>query len=270
MHVLATSREPLGIPAEVSRGVASLASPAAHVSDSVAEVERSPAVHLFVDRASGLQADFALTADNAHAIAQICRRLDGIPLALELAAACLDALSPDQLASRLDQRFRLLTGGNRAALPRQQTLRATVDWSYQLLTDTQQRVFERLSVFASGWTLEAAEAVCAGDGVDAGDVLDAVRQLVRKSLVLRIDVRHGSERYGLQETLREYVLEKLQARGAELTTIRERHAAHYSDVVQRLDPAAPTTLLPSSGDGEALTTPLFEVLEGAHAMFGRR
>ena len=264
LHVLATSREPIGIPAEVSRGVPSLAAPAAHLSDSVAEVERSPAVQLFVDRASALQPDFSLATDNAHAIAQICRRLDGIPLALELAAVCLDALTPDQLTSRLDQRFRLLTGGNRAALPRQQTLRATVDWSYQLLTESQQLVFERLSAFASGWTLEAAEAVCFGDGVASEDVLDAVRQLVRKSLVVPIDIRHGSARFGVLETLREYAFEKLQSRCGELATIRERHAAYYSEVVQRLDPAAPTTLLPFSGNREALATPVWETLEEIH------
>ena len=155
------------------------------------EIERSPAVRLFVDRASAVQPAFVLGAENADAVAQICRRLDGMPLALELAAARLDALTPDELARRLDQRFALLAGGNRVALPRQQTLSATIDWSYVLLSETQQRVFERLSVFANGWTLDAAEAVCAGDGVAAEDVLDAVLQLVRKSLVVRIDVRHG-------------------------------------------------------------------------------
>jgi predicted ATPase len=117
-------------------------------------VERTPAVHLFVDRASAVEPRFALAADNAHTIGHICSRLDGVPLALELAAACLDTLTPDQLANRQDQRLRLLTGGNRAALPRRQTLRATIDRSYLLLTAAQQRVFERLAVFANGWTIE--------------------------------------------------------------------------------------------------------------------
>ena len=197
LQILATSREPIGIPGEVTWAVSPLAAPDATVAGSVAEIERSPAVRLFVDRASAAQPSFVLDADNADAVAQICRRLDGIPLALELAAARLDALTPHELASRLDQRFGLLTGGNRAALPRQQTLSATIDWSYQLLTETQRRVFERLSVFASGWTLDAAEVVCAGDGVAAEDVLDALLQLIRKSLVVRIDVRHGSARYGI-------------------------------------------------------------------------
>jgi predicted ATPase/DNA-binding XRE family transcriptional regulator len=177
VHMLATSREPLGIPGELTYPIGPLAAPAFHRSGSVTEVERSPAAQLFVDRASAVQPDFSIVAANASTVAQICRQLDGIPLAL--AAACLDALTLDQVATRLHQRFRLLTCGNRAGLARQQTLRAAIDWSYQLLTDTERRVFERLSVFASGWTLDAAEAVCAGDGVERNDVFDAVRQLVR-------------------------------------------------------------------------------------------
>jgi predicted ATPase len=166
LQVLATSREPIGIPGEVTWTVAPLAAPHPHLSTSVADIGRFPAVRLFVDRASAAQPSFALDPDNADAVAQICRRLDGMPLALELTAARLGALTPDELARRLDQRFSLLRGGNRAALPRQQTLGATIDWSYLLLSKTQRRVFERLAVFATGWTLDAAEAVCGGDGVD--------------------------------------------------------------------------------------------------------
>jgi non-specific serine/threonine protein kinase len=268
VHVLATSREPLGVPGELSYPVACLAAPALHVSDSVADVGRSPAAQLFVDRASAVQPEFSLVAANARLIAQICRQLDGIPLALELAAACLDALTLDQITSRLRQRFRLLTGGSRAGLARQQTLRATIDWSYQLLTETEKRVFERLSVFASGWTVEAAEAVCAGDGVEADDVLDAVRQLVRKSLIVRIDDRGSAARYGLLETLREYAFEKLRSHDGEVRGFDERHAAYYASQVQRLDPAAPTTQLDFSGDREALTAAVYEVLDGIHDNLG--
>jgi predicted ATPase len=219
------------------------------------------ALAAILNRAAAARPQFALAANNVSAIAQACRQLDGIPLALELAAACLDALTPDELATRLDQRFRLLTGGNRAALPRQQTLSATMDWSFMSLTETQQRVFERLSVFASGWTLDAAEVVCAGDGVASEDVLDALLQLIRKSLVVRLDDRARSARYGMLETLREYAFEKLQTRGAELSVTRERHATYYSALVQRVDPAAPTAVLSS---GEALTAPFIETLDAVH------
>jgi tetratricopeptide (TPR) repeat protein len=155
-----------------------------------------------------------------------------------------------------------LTGGSRAALPRQQTLGATLDWSYLLLTKTQRRIFQRLSVFASGWTLHAAEAICAGDSVVREDVVEAVVQLVRKSLVVRLDVRSGRARYGLLETVRQYAWERLLGRGLELSRTRERHAAYYSALVERLDPAAAhTTSLGFSG--EAPTAPVFEILEDA-------
>jgi tetratricopeptide (TPR) repeat protein len=183
--------------------------------------------------------------------------LDGIPLALELAAACLDAFSAQDVATRLDRRFLLLTTGNRAALPRQQTLAAAIDWSYQLLTDTQQRVFERLSVFAGGWTIDAAEAVCAGDDVASEHVVDAVVRLVRTSLVTAI----GDGRYALLETLREYALEKLRRRGPEFGATRERHASHYSALVEQLGPVAATKLRPFTSG--APTRGVIETLEDA-------
>jgi non-specific serine/threonine protein kinase len=262
LRILATSREPIGIPGELCWPVPPLPAPDVDTPRSAAEIEHSAAVRLFVDRASGVEPGFALSDANASAIAQICRRLDGIPLALVLAAARLDALTPEQLATRLDWRFRLLTGGNRAALPRQQTLGAAIDWSYVLLTDIQRRVFERLSVFASGWTLEAAEAICSSDAVAAMDVVDAVLQLVRKSLVARID----DGRYRLLETLRAYASDKLRSRGSELIATRDRHAAFYSDLVQHVDPSSATKLLPYASSSNTLRD--LNTLDEAHDNVG--
>jgi len=146
----------------------------------LAEIGANAAVQLFVERAVAVQPGFALTEHNAYAIAQICRRVDGIPLALELGAARAHALTPTQIVARLDRRFRLLTGGSRAALPRQQTLRATLDWSYDLLTEPERLLFNRLSVFVGGWSLEAAEVACADDRILEEDVLDLLVQLVGK------------------------------------------------------------------------------------------
>src|SRR5206468_2199844 len=152
-----TSREALGITGEIAWRVPSLPAPDPEELPQLAELEQNPAVRMFVERAAAVQPQFALIERNAAAVAQVCQRLDGIPLALELAAARIEALTAEQLAARLDQRFRLLTGGSRVALPRQQTLHATLDWSYDLLAVPERRLFNRLSVFASGWTLEAAE-----------------------------------------------------------------------------------------------------------------
>jgi non-specific serine/threonine protein kinase len=159
-------------------------------------------------------------------VAQVCRRLDGIPLALEMAAVRLRGLSLEQLADRLDQRLRLLTGGSRTALPRQQTLQATVDWSYRLLTPEEQALFARLSVFARGFTLEAAEAVCAGGVIAAADVLDLLVRLVEKSLVVADDGEAVSARYRLLETLRQYGPERLVA-SEEAATVHCNHAAYF-------------------------------------------
>jgi predicted ATPase/DNA-binding CsgD family transcriptional regulator len=206
--VLATSREALGLTGEVAWRVPSLPVPDPRRLPPLPELQQNAAVQLFVERAMACQPHFVLTERNAPAVAQICQRLDGIPLALELGAGRMDGLTAEQLAARLDERFRLLTGGSRAALPRQQTLRATVDWSYDLLSDPERRLLNRLSVFAGGWTLEAAEAVCAGDGIEREEVVDLLLQLVRKSLVVAREGGDGAERYRLLETLRQY------ARGA--------------------------------------------------------
>src|SRR5438093_4263869 len=150
------------------------------------------------------QPRFGLTSCNAVAVTQICRRLDGIPLALELAAARIEALSAEQIGRRLDQRFRLLTGGSRSALPRQQTLAATLDWSYDLLGRPERRLFERLAVFSGGWTLEAAEAVCRDGELDVEEVLDALAHLTRKSLVVADETADGVEGYSVLETVQDY------------------------------------------------------------------
>jgi non-specific serine/threonine protein kinase len=192
----------------------------------LAELGANPAVQLVVERAAASQPRFGLTERNASAIAQICRRLDGIPLALELAAARVQALTPEQIAARLDQRFRLLTGGSRAALPRQQTLRATLDWSYELLSELERLLLNRLAVFAGRWSLDAAEAVCSDERIATGDVLDLLAQLVSKSLVLADEDSDGTERYGMLETVRQYARERLLAAG-EAEAMHQRHAAYF-------------------------------------------
>jgi len=235
VDVLATSREALGLTGEVAWRVPSLSIPAANQQFNLAELGANPSVRLFVERAAGFQPRFGLTEKNASAIAQICRRLDGVPLALELAAARVQALAPEQIAARLDQRFRLLTGGSRAALPRQQTLRATLDWSYDLLSEAERLLLNRLAVFAGGWSLEAAEAVCSDEHIAPEDTLDLLAQLVSKSLVLADEADDGTERYRLLETVRQYAGERLVVSG-EAETVHQRHAAYFLELGDSLDP----------------------------------
>ena len=182
----------------------------------------SEATQLFIERASAVDPAFAPTPDNADSIARICRRLDGIPLAIELAAARVVVLSPEQIEARLQDRFRLLTGGARTAVARQRTLEATVDWSYQLLSDVEQQLFSRLSVFPAAWTLEAAEHVCGGDGINEHDVLDLLSRLVSKSLVVVDGEFAGERRYRFLETVRQYARERLVQAGA-ADRLRDRH-----------------------------------------------
>ena len=209
LTVLATSREPLGVPGEATWRVPSL-SPAG-------------ATALFTERAQGVRPDFTLTDDAAPAVAQLCRRLDNIPLAIELAAARTTALSVEEIAARLDDRFRLLSGGARTAVPRQQTLRAMVDWTYDALSDVERRVFDRLAVFGSAFDLQAAEEVVAGDGVDTGEVVEVLTGLVNKSLVLVERQAQGrSTCYRLLETMRHYARERL-AESGQATNVRSRH-----------------------------------------------
>ena len=226
LQILASSRELLGIDGETSYQVPSLSVPELPTSSApqaeMQNLAQYEAVRLFIDRAVAVRAEFYVTNANAPALAQVCHRLDGIPLAIELAAARIRVMSVEQIAARLDDRFRLLTGGSRTALPRQQTLRALIDWSYDLLTETEQVLLRRLAVFMGGWTLEAAEIVCDDQNtVTSADVLDVLTRLVNKSLVTG-DEQNGKMRYHILETIRHYALDKLLESG-EGMQVRSRH-----------------------------------------------
>jgi predicted ATPase/DNA-binding winged helix-turn-helix (wHTH) protein len=210
LKILATSREPLHVAGEAVYPLPTLSLPDAREPCSVEDLGRYEAVRLFVDRARAARPGFELTERNAQAVRAICAHLDGIPLALELAAANVRALPIETIAERLHDRFRLLKGRDSTAPTRQQTLRATIDWSYDHLTEPEQRVLQRASVFAGGWTLAAAEAVCGGGEIDPADVLDLHSGLVEKSLVT---VEAEGSRYNLLETVRQYAQERLEATG---------------------------------------------------------
>jgi predicted ATPase/class 3 adenylate cyclase len=242
LQVLATSREALGIAGETVWLVPSLSLPGAEPALAAESVTQFEAVRLFIERAVLSQPGFHVTNANAPAVAQICHRLDGIPLAIELAAARVRVLPPEQIATRLDDRFRLLTGGSRAALPRQQTLRAAMDWSYELLSENERALLRRLSVFAGGWALEAAEAVCAGDLVDGYDVLDLSEQLAAKSLV-SVDGQDNEPRYRLLETVRQYAQEHLE-RSGERPTLRGQQRDWFLALAEQ---AVPELLGPDQG-----------------------
>ena len=231
--VLATSREGLALPGEQIVAVPSLGLPSG--DDPTLVDTDAEAVELFVDRARDAKRDFVLSDRNAGAVALLCRRLDGIPLAIELAAARVRSLTPDQLVQRLDQRFKLLTRGSRVSLERHQTLRNTVDWSYDLLNPVEQAALNRLSVFAGGADLRAVEAVVSGDDLDPFDVADVLGQLVDKSLVLVDDHKRSGTRYRLLETIRQYAQERLESSGG-TATVRRRHAEYYVSVAEEAGP----------------------------------
>jgi predicted ATPase/class 3 adenylate cyclase len=235
VHLIATSREPLGIGGEALYRVPSLSLPG--TSDSgVAAAGSSDAVALFVDRARAQGASLTLDEQTIPLIVAICRRLDGLPLAIELAAARLRSLSLSGLHDRLDQRFRLLTGGNRAALARQQTLLATVEWSYSLLNAAEQQLLGRLSVFAESFTLDAAEGVCGFGDIEVFDVTDLLGALVDKSLVLT-EPSGGALRYRLHETIRQFAAERLAEAGLdEAAAVTAAHARHYLSVAEAVAP----------------------------------
>ncbi|HSQ60895.1 MAG TPA: protein kinase [Acidobacteriota bacterium] len=235
-RILATSREALGVPGEISWRVPMLAvpDPGSAAGRSKEAAGRFEAVRLFVDRAQAIQPAFALTDANASTVVRICHRLDGIPLAIELAAVRVKVLPVEQILARLQDRFALLTGGSRTALPRQQTLRAAVDWSYELLSEQERKLLNRISVFSGGFSLEAAETVCAWNGLDSFEVLDLLSPLVDKSLVTPQEAA-GSARYTLLETIRDYAAERLKAAG-ESDAQGERHAAHFLELALRAEP----------------------------------
>ena len=237
LRILATSREPLGIDGEHVYRVPSLSLPRAE-AEGADDVAASDAVQLFVERAQAQDPGFVLDDASAPLVASVCRRLDGIPLALELAAARLSSMSLQQVGDRLDQRFRLLTGGSRNAMPRQQTLQATVDWSFGLLTKPERDVLRRLSVFAGGFELEAAEAICAAGSVDAFEILDLISSLVSKSLVIA-ERTPESVRYRMLETIRQYAAQELlQSCGEdEVVAARDRHAGYFMRVAEEAAPA---------------------------------
>jgi predicted ATPase/transcriptional regulator with XRE-family HTH domain len=235
VRILSTSRAALFVAGERAYQLPPLAVPPPSPG-SADEVAPFGAVALFIDRARAVDAGFTLTDDNASDVAEICRRLDGIPLALELAAARVRMLAPRQIAQRLDQRFRLLTGGDPRALPRHQTMTALIDWSYDLLSPREQLFFESLSVFAGGCTLEAATAVCAVEAEDDLDAIDLIASLVTKSLLLA-ELVGDERRYRLLESSRQYAADKLIARG-EHDQMARRHAVVYLELAQRLDLAS--------------------------------
>ncbi len=225
LRVLASSREALGIPGEQTYRVRSLALPPIMDDLPPAELAGYEAVRLFVQRAAAVRTGFTLTSENTTSVLQICRRLDGIPLAIELAAARSGVLTPEEIAARLDNRFRLLTGGSRTALPRQRTLQALIDWSYDLLSEPECILFRRLSVFVGGRTLEAAESVAGAAPLEPFEVLDLLEQLVSKSLIVAERSDLGM-RYGFLETIRQYAQEKL-AQSGEADEMRDRHLDYF-------------------------------------------
>ncbi|MFP3992464.1 BTAD domain-containing putative transcriptional regulator, partial [Streptomyces sp. E11-3] len=232
VRILATSQEPLDISGEQVWSVPPLDLPEPTAAPD--SVRRSGAVQLFAARATAASPGFALTDDNAQAVAAICRRLDGIPLALELASSRVRVLGVPELAERLDDRFRLLTGGHRGAPARQQTLRAMIDWSWELLTAAEQIVLRRLAIHSDGCTLEAAETVCSGDGVRPDQVVDLLARLVDRSLVL---ATHGADgpRYRLLESVAAYCTERLRDTGADHDRVRRAHARYYATLAEHAD-----------------------------------
>lgn len=231
-RVLATSRELLGVAGETRLQVPPLEVPDPSDALSLVQAKTSEAVSLFEARARQARPDFAVDDRNLTAVLGICRRLDGLPLALELAASRMRVLSPEEILARLDDRFRLLTGGSRGRLAHQRTLRASIEWSHDQLGETESTLFRRLSVFVAGWTLDAAESVCNGDGLEGWEILDALTQLLDKSLV---DIAPGCEgeagaspRYRMLETVRAFAAEELESSG-EVARTRDRFVAYVRD-----------------------------------------
>lgn len=227
LSILATSREPLGVTGEVIWRTPSLTIPRPEDTGHPELLMESEAIRLFVDRARLSRPDFQLQAAGAAALAQICTRLEGMPLAIELAAGLAGVMTLEEILGRLRHRFKLLTGGSRSSLPRHQTLRQAVDWSYGLLSPTEQALFARLGVFAGGFDVAAAEAVVHGDPIGVDEVLPLLSRLVNKSLVVAEPARPQTTRYRMLDTIREYAQEKLQQSGE--AEWRRRHADYFAD-----------------------------------------
>ena len=235
LRILATSREGQGIPGETVLRVPSLSLPDTSRALSPEALLEFEAARLFVERATAVDPSLAVGQHHVAAIAEICHRLDGIPLAIELAAARVNVLSVEQITSRLQDRFRLLTGGSRTSVAQQRTLEATVDWSYDLLSETERRALRALSVFPGGWSLEAAEEVCSGDGIEKDDTLDPLSHLVDKSLVVVEDDGARARRYRYLETVRQYGRDRL-LRSGETERVRNRHLEFFFALARRAEP----------------------------------
>jgi predicted ATPase/class 3 adenylate cyclase len=235
LKILVTSREPLSIGGEATFQVPSLSLPAEKVTTE-AELEASEAVQLFLERARAVRPDFELATNNVPAVAEIVRQLDGIPLALELATARLRVMSAEQIAARLNDRFRLLVGGRRTALPRQQTLRALIDWSWNLLEESEQVLLRRLSVFSGGWTLEDTQQVASDAQLDEFAIIDNLEALVEKSLVATGSFPDGGDRFNLLETIRQYARERLVEAGED-EVLGDRHAAYFVGLIREAEAA---------------------------------
>jgi predicted ATPase len=258
LKVLATSREALGVEGETVHPVPTLSCPAEGLRGVEAH-EASESVRLYVERARLVVPEFRLTEANATVVGEICRRLDGIPLALELAAARARVLSVEQILGKLDDRFRLLTGGSKSALPRQQTLRATIQWSYDMLAEREQEFFRRLAVFAGGWSLEGAVAVVE-ENADEFEVLDLLTLLADKSLAVVDRAGGDGARYRFLESVRQFALERLRETDEE-KALRERHLDHFLALAERaeaelLGPSQGTWFARLDGDGENLLAAL--------------
>lgn len=235
LSILATSRELLDVPGEIPYQVPPLSFPETQDSLSTEAVVQFESVRLFVERAQTAMPFFTLTDEDATSLAQICSHLDGIPLAIELAAARIRILTIPQITELLNDRFRLLTGGSRAVLPRQQTLRALIDWSHDLLSDAEQALLRRLSVFAGGWTIEAADAVCRELGMNDTNTFDLLTHLVNKSLIIADVTSEAEPRYRMLETIRQYAHEKLANMDDELSVARDRHMQYFLIVAEHAE-----------------------------------
>jgi predicted ATPase/DNA-binding XRE family transcriptional regulator len=234
LKILATSREALGISGEVIWVVPSLSLPDTKTLLQVEELYQYEAIELFVERARLVQPHFDLTKSNASSVAQICYHLDGIPLAIELAAARIKMMTAEQINSHLDNRFQLLTGGSRTALPRHQTLRAAIDWSYDLLSESEQLLLRRLAAFSGGWSLDAAEQICADEKLDQAEILGLMGKLVDKSLITAEETKLG-ERYSILETVRQYARERLIT-SSELEWIQDQQLKFMLELAEQAEP----------------------------------